>query len=120
MAHERFMTEDVRRSIQDCMDCHRICVETITHCMTMGGKHAEPAHIRVMADCAQICIAAADFMLRSSDFHSRTCGVCAELCVACADSCQRIDPHDRTMSQCVEICRRCADSCRRMAGLAAA
>ncbi len=119
MAHERSLTDDLRRCIQDCLDCHRICAETTTHCVTLGGKHAQPDHLRVLADCAQICGIAADYMLRVSPFHPRACGLCAEVCVACADSCQQVDPHDRTMAQCVEICRRCADSCRRMAGLAA-
>lgn len=114
------MTDELRRAVQDCLDCHRISIETITHCMILGGKHAEARHIRVMADCAQICTTAADYMLRSSDYHHRVCGLCAEVCAACADSCESVDPHDRTLAQCVEICRRCADSCRRMAGLATA
>lgn len=119
MAHERFMTDDLRHCVQECLECRRISVETITHCTTLGGKHVQPDHLRVLADCVQICGVAADYMLRISPYHPRICGVCAEVCAACADSCQQVDPHDRTMSQCVEICRRCADACRRMAGLAA-
>jgi len=119
MAHESRMTDEIRRCIQDCLDCHRICTETVNHCLTMGGKHAEARHIRTMLDCAEICGTAAGFMLRGSDYHARTCGVCAELCAACADSCQEIGPHDQTMQQCAETCRRCAASCRSMAGLAA-
>ncbi len=114
--HEQQMTAEMRQCIQDCLDCHRICLETTTHCLTMGGKHAQPDHIRVMLDCADICASAANFMLRGSQFHARVCGVCTELCAACADSCQQVDPRDQTMMQCVEICRRCADSCRKMAG----
>jgi hypothetical protein len=119
MAHESRMTDEIRQCIQDCLDCHRICTETVNHCLTMGGKHAEARHIRTMLDCAEICGTAAGFMLRGSDYHARTCGVCAELCTACADSCQEIGPHDQTMQQCAETCRRCAASCRSMAGLAA-
>ncbi len=116
MAHERMLTDEMRRCIQECLDCHRICAETISHCLGMGGKHAQPDHIRVMTDCDEICVTTADFMLRGSQFHQRTCGICAEICVACADSCQKVDPHDRVMSQCVEVCHRCADLCRQMAG----
>ena len=119
MAHEARMTEEIRRCIQDCMDCHRICLETMNHCLTMGGKHAEATHIRTMLDCAEICATAAAFMLRGSDYHARTCGVCAELCAACAESCTRIGPQDQLMQQCAEICRRCGNSCRSMAGMAA-
>jgi hypothetical protein len=94
-------------------------METIAYCLQMGGKHADPRHIRLMMDCAQICATSADFMLRGSDFHTRTCGVCAELCAACADSCQQIGPHDAQMQRCVEVCRECATSCRRMSGMTA-
>jgi hypothetical protein len=113
------MTDQMRNCIDQCLACHRICVETITHCLTMGGKHADARHIRVLMDCAQICATAADFMLRQSDFHARACGVCAELCTACADSCQEVGPHDINMQRCVEACRACATSCRRMAGMSA-
>jgi hypothetical protein len=83
----------------------------------MGGKHAEQAHVRVMADCAQICAVSADFMLRASDLHGRTCGVCAEACERCADDCDRVGGggQDPRMKQCADLCRRCAASCRRMA-----
>jgi hypothetical protein len=119
MSHDAYFTEDIRRCIQECLDCHRVCVETVTHCLSLGGKHAEARHIRTMLDCAQICATSADFMLRASQFHTRTCGLCAELCAACADTCQEIGPHDATMQQCVEVCRRCGDSCRRMSAMAA-
>jgi hypothetical protein len=85
----------------------------------MGGEHADPDHIRTMLDCAQICAASADFMLRGSKYHARTCAVCMEICAACAASCEEIDASDEAMQQCVEACRRCAASCRRMSGMTA-
>jgi hypothetical protein len=119
MAYNTQLTGDVRRCIQDCLDCERICVETVNYCLVMGGKHAEAYHIRTLLDCAEICATAAGFMLRGSDYQARTCGVCAELCAACAESCQNVGPHDQTMQECAEVCRRCASSCRTMAGRAA-
>ena len=119
MPHAQHLTEEMRRCIQDCLDCHRICIETLNHCLTIGGEHAEARHIRTMLDCAQICATSADFMLRGSDFHMRTCSICAELCAACAESCQSIGPHDRAMQECAEMCRRCGNSCRSMSGRAA-
>jgi hypothetical protein len=113
------LTEDMRRCIAECLDCHRICLETVNHCFSHGGKHAAPRHMGLLLDCAQICDTSADFLLRGSEFHARTCGVCAELCAACADSCQEIGPHDAILQRCIEACLRCGDSCRRMAGLPA-
>ncbi len=90
-------------------------METVTHCLQMGGKHAEAAHIRLLLDCAEICATSANFMLRGSELHARTCAVCAEICERCAEDCERIGPDDEMMQRCAEMCHRCADSCRRMA-----
>lgn len=107
-------TREMQECIDNCMRCHAVCLETITHCLQKGGKHAEAAHVRLLQDCAQICATSADFMLRGSDLHARTCGVCAEVCERCAESCERMADDD-VMRRCAEECRRCAESCRRMA-----
>jgi hypothetical protein len=111
---------EMQQCIENCQNCHRICIETMSHCLQMGGKHVEPAHMRLMQDCIQICQTSADFMLRGSDLHTRTCAVCAEVCERCAQDCERIDPNDTQMKSCAAMCRLCADSCRRMSSAAAA
>jgi hypothetical protein len=120
MAHQMHHDSNMEQCIENCLQCHRLCVETMTHCLHMGGKHAEANHIRLLADCAQICHTSADFMLRGSDMHGYTCAACAQVCQRCAEDCERIDPNDPQMRQCAEMCRRCAESCRRMASMAAA
>jgi hypothetical protein len=107
-------TREMQECIDNCTKCHAICVETITHCLGMGGRHAEPEHIGLLRDCAQICATSADFMLRGSSHHSRTCAVCAEICARSAESCAALG-NDEAMQRCAEACRRCAESCRRMA-----
>ncbi|HEX9945692.1 MAG TPA: four-helix bundle copper-binding protein [Thermoanaerobaculia bacterium] len=109
------LSDEMRRCIEHCEECHRICLETVTHCLEKGGRHAEPSHLRLLLDCAQICHTSADFMLRGSDLHVLTCGVCAEVCERCADSCERLGD-DQVMRRCAEVCRHCAESCLRMAG----
>ena len=113
MTHDH-MSEEMRNCIENCLDCHRLCVETTTHCLTMGGRHAEASHIRGLLDCAQICATSADFMLRQSSHHAYTCGVCAEICKRCADDCERLAGGDPLMLRCAEMCRRCAESCHGM------
>ncbi len=118
MSHQtgmQHMSAEMQQCIQHCTDCHRICVETTTHCLQMGGKHAEGSHIRLLLDCAQICQTSADFMLRGSDLHPRVCGVCSEVCERCAQDCERVDRSDQQMKACADRRRRCAESCRRMA-----
>ena len=79
------MSQEMVRCIEECQACHNICMESVQHCLQMGGKHAETHHIRLLLDCAEICQTSANFMLRMSDLHSRTCGVCAEVCERCAE-----------------------------------
>jgi hypothetical protein len=109
------MTQDMQDCISDCMTCHASCLETIQHCLQMGGEHASATHIRLLQDCAQLCMMSADFMLRLSPYHSHTCGVCADVCETCAQDCERLAGGDDVMQRCAEACRRCADSCRQMA-----
>jgi hypothetical protein len=107
MAHTAAHQSDreMEACIQACLECHRVCLQTVAHCLQMGGKHAEASHIRLLLDCAQICLTSADFMLRGSDLHGRTCAVCAEVCERCAQDCARVDPSDAMMRTCAEACR---------------
>lgn len=111
-------SQTMQQCIQNCQDCHRICAETVQHCLQQGGRHAEPDHVRDLLDCEQICALSADFMIRQSPFHERTCAVCAEVCARCAESCEQVNDGP-AMQRCVDICRQCEDSCRQMAGAAA-
>lgn len=114
MPHEH-SAADMQQCIQDCLDCHEACLETVRHCLTQGGRHAEVGHVTMLLDCAQICAASADFMLRGSHHHADTCGLCATICDACADDCSTF-ADDAFMAACADECRRCAISCRDMAG----
>lgn len=109
--------QDIERCISECLDCHRICLETVQYCLQSGGKHASPEHIRVLLDCVEICQTSANFMLRGSNLHGRTCAVCEEVCSRCAESCQEMGDGGQ-MLDCVEACRTCAESCRQMASVA--
>lgn len=106
--------ERMRECIEECNRCHNICLVSISHCLEMGGEHAEPGHIRMLMDCAEICQTSANFMVRNSDLHGQVCAVCAEVCERCAEDCERFED-DQVMQQCAEICRSCARSCSEMA-----
>ena len=106
------MDEEMRRCVEACLDCHRVCATMASqHCLDVGGRHVEPRHFRLMLACAEICRTSAHFMLIGSDLHRHTCAACAEVCAACAASCEAVGE----MQECVEVCRACAESCRRMA-----
>jgi hypothetical protein len=94
MAHAEQMTSEMRECIQNCLECSSICVETAHHCLTMGGKHADPKHIGLLNNCAHIRQTSAAFMLSGSELHGRVCGVCAEVCRACEQSCSSMADGD--------------------------
>ena len=100
-------TMDFQQAVTQALECHRICEETITHCLQKRGKHAEAAHIRLLTDCADICRMAADFMVRGSEFHPQVCAVCADMCERCAVDCERFSD-DELMARCAQACRECA------------
>jgi hypothetical protein len=79
------MDQEMRRCVDDCLACHRVCLTTLSqHCLDVGGKHVEPRHTRLMLACAEICRTSAFFMELGTEFHKRTCAVCAEVCAECA------------------------------------
>jgi hypothetical protein len=114
------MSEEMRRCIQLCQDCHATCIQMISHCLKLGGQHAAPDHIRLLMDCAQICTTTADYMARESLLHDRMCGLCSEICRLCAERCEQVKGDDHIIKQCAELCRRCAGSCEHMASKGAA
>jgi hypothetical protein len=117
MAHQTAtgISSEMQQCIDECTRCHQICLVTVNHCLELGGRHAEPSHIGLMLDCAEICQTSADFMLRGSDRHHLTCRICADICRACAEDCERLAGDDPMMRECAEECRRCQKSCERMA-----
>lgn len=103
--------------ITNCRDCWQRCTETVRHCLQMGGKHADEAHIALMLTCARMCATSAEAMMLGTRAHRDTCRACAALCRACADDCRRIGGDDKAMQECAAMCDRCAESCERMAGV---
>ena len=67
------MSSDMQQCMEDCHQCHLMCLQmAATHCLEMGGRHTEPAHMRLMLDCAEICQTAMNFMARHSAHHAVT------------------------------------------------
>ncbi|MCS5712895.1 four-helix bundle copper-binding protein [Candidatus Berkiella aquae] len=113
MPHQ--VSSEIRSCIDNCLECHTKCTETINHCLKKGNEHSDPKHINILLDCAQICQTSADFMLRTSNLHPKTCDVCAQACKNCAEDCEKIGKDDDLMKECAKICWECAESCKKMA-----
>jgi hypothetical protein len=108
------MSNEMKPCVQECLECHQLCLETIQYCLSQGGNLADADHIRLLADCAEICQTSANFMLRDSDLHMIVCEACAEICQQCFESCNR-QKGDSQMKACAAACRQCAEACQQMA-----
>jgi hypothetical protein len=98
----------------ECLNCYRVVTQMLAeHGVESDSKHVESAHFRLMLDCADICQASANFLLRGSTMHQQICALCEEICEACATSCEQVGE----MDECVAVCRTCAEQCRKMAML---
>jgi hypothetical protein len=115
---EHAVALEMQQCIDECLNCHEVCVRTMERWFERRGKHVAPGEIRTLSDCALICQTSAGFMLRGSQFHARICAVCAEICRECERECRRVGD-DELMERCAEACRRCAGSCERIASVAA-
>jgi hypothetical protein len=107
------MTDEARECATNCFECQRTCIETMGHCLSLGGRHADSAHLELMMDCADICGLHSRFLARGSEFHHHLSAACRDICDACADSCRKRGDDER-MKECEAVCRRCAESCERM------
>jgi hypothetical protein len=105
--------DHMQECIELCWASRHECQKTLfTHCLEKGGEHLEAEHVKLMADCIQICQTAADFMVRRSPMHVAVCEACADICEACADSCEAVGGAE--MLHCAETCRESAAACRAM------
>lgn len=114
MAHHTAISTE--QCVELCIRCSQSCRETIEHCLSLGGEHAEPRHITLLEDCAGICALTAEFMKRGSAFHQDLCRVSANVCHACAGDCEHRAEGDQRMLDCARACRECAESCEAMLG----
>ncbi|MCF6157067.1 MAG: four-helix bundle copper-binding protein [wastewater metagenome] len=108
------MSQELDQCIKDCLECYNVCIKTISHCLQMGGKHAGAGHISLLRDCADVCRANTDLMLRNSGWSGRTCSLCADICIECASNCEKFTD-DQIMRECANVCNHTAESCRKVA-----
>jgi hypothetical protein len=109
-------TKEMEDAVASTLECSQVCAETMTHCLKVGGDHAEASHINLLSDCSKICEVAANFMERESPFHLELCGISAMICDACAQSCQKLGGEE--MERCAKACSHCAETCRSMIEMA--
>ncbi|MFE9612698.1 four-helix bundle copper-binding protein [Streptomyces sp. NPDC006012] len=107
------LSQQMQDCIQACMNCHSVCEETMSSCLSMGGQ-AQMQIMRTLLDCSEMTRMCADMMMRRSPMAAEMCAMCAKMCEMCAEACMTM-PDDAQMQRCAEACRRCVETCRAMA-----
>lgn len=70
-----------------------------------------PYLVKLMRDCADICVTALRAMASGSINYSHICAECATICSYAAEACEDMDG----MEEFAAASRACAESCRTMA-----
>jgi hypothetical protein len=104
-------TMSLQTCVESCWRTHVMCLETERYCLEKGGMHVMPAHVMLLADCAEMCQKTANSLLRLSSQHAAICVACAQVCDACAQDCE-VMAGDERMLLCARTCRECANHCR--------
>lgn len=104
-------TRELQHCIDDCLDCYRICAETLTYCLESGWRHHHAELLKLLMDCMELCQASSNFMMRASDLHKHVCAACSAACDRCAESCEEFE-NDEILMMCGDACLRAAESCK--------
>jgi hypothetical protein len=99
------------------LDCHRICLETVTYLQT-SDRPVATAVIRLLFNCAEACHLGAGLLRADGASGGRAWGICADVCAESARYCEQF-ADDPRMQACAEACRRCADAGYELAAPAA-
>lgn len=107
---EEQIRNQIERCIEDCRNCHRVCLETLSHILQTSLERAPALNINLLLDCAEVCRLTTGFIIRNSEFYPIICGDCARICTRCGTEFEQYDDIDQLML-CAETCRRAAESC---------
>jgi hypothetical protein len=100
--------------IRSLMQCAVECENCANACLNEGDQLPMMVNcIRLDRDCATICRATAELIIRGSDIADKMIGICADLCRRCADECERHDMHH--CRECARACRDCEEACKNVA-----
>ena len=98
-----------------CLKTHVACLHAATHVLQKGEAHPRDL-VRLLWDCADQTVVAANLMSRGSPLHHVTCGACAALCEAVVlEAGEGGAAGDPIVATCVADAERCAKLCREMA-----
>lgn len=106
------MSPEMKKCLEACSTCAWECESCATACLEEPDVKAREMCIKLLRDCADICVLSAQWMSRGSKYAQALCSLCAEICDACGAECAKFK--DEHCQRCAQTCRMCAEECRRM------
>lgn len=106
MNGESMMFPPLLHTVQHCAN---VCEHMITMALGMQDVQARRAQIRLLMDCATICITLAHYLARRSPAAQATASLCGRICELCGNECARFP--DQHSQMCSQVCLRCAQEC---------
>lgn len=107
--HYQQRQKHLRFAFKLALNLHKPGEECFTACLQEPDVQARVNCIKVLNDCAGICLEAVQYMARNSQFAKALCQVCATICDACAKECEMFK--DTHCQECARIYRECAEEC---------
>jgi hypothetical protein len=105
--------EDLTREcIEECIECHRICVATLAVHLRPGAQPIPPEHAKLLLDASQASETAVDFMLRGSELAETIARAAGDVCERTASVLESA-AGDGPLQACAQHCRRAAGACAR-------
>jgi hypothetical protein len=111
------MSPQVDDCLAACLECHRVCLETVSY-LTTADHVIQPDEIRLLFNTAEVCWTNASLLRAGGDRHGTAAAACAELCEQAARFCEG-RTGDARLQACATACYRCAEACRGIAARAA-
>lgn len=102
--------------IDACLDAYKYCTQTAAYLSQKGGAPAQPQRLQALHDCADVNLAAANFMSRSSPFRTGIAVFAADVSSACAETLAQIEHDDPQLRATYAACLRASQQCRELSG----
>lgn len=100
---------EIQQCIQNCLECHKTCMQMAEEDRRSRDDHATKEHIQMMLDCAEICLTTAHFLQHGSALAGYVVQACAQVTTICANECEQAGHTD-----CANACRNAAWSCTQL------
>ena len=121
-AHPRasMATESMIEALTSLAHCQQVCLSCADACLEEESIDELRSCIRMNLECAAICSATAESILRQTE-GSHTIAhaqlhACALACQACADICALHGEHHEHCRICAKHCRNCQEKCNLLLG----